>query len=184
MKNSILITLGLAAVLAAGCSSTPTKVEGGDIHASTFSFVDGGTKATPASAQGMEQAHAMIQNSITGNLAAKGLRKVASGGDVVVAYLVIVGNNASTELINTYFGQGRDDAVLHDRAQTAYNKSKNPNYFEAGTLLVDFVDAKTFKLLKRSHVTRPVLKDPTVALRAEHIQEAVDAVLKDVRIAR
>ena len=184
MKASFFLTLNLAALLVAGCSSTPTKVNSGPIRATTFNFIDGGTKAAPAFADGREQIHALIQGSISRNLAGKGLRKVASGNDVVVAYLVIVGNNASTELINTYFGYGRDASGLHDKAQDAYNSSKNPNFFEAGTLLVDIVDAKTYKLLKRSYVTRPLLRNPTAAVRAEHIQEAVDAVLQDVRIDR
>ena len=54
----------------------------------------------------------------------------------------------------------------------------------AGTLLVDIIDAKTYKLLKRSYVARPLLRNPSAEVRAERIQEAVDAVLKDVRIAR
>ena len=182
MKNSFLLTLNLAVLLAAGCSSTPSKVESGPIRAATFSFIDGGTKAAPAFADGREQVHAMIQKSITANLAGKGLRKVTSGGDVIVAYLVIIGNNASTELINTYFGYGRDASGLHEKAQEAYNSSKNPNYFEAGTLLVDVIEAKTYKLLKRSYVTRPLLRNPTAEVRAERIQEAVSAVLQDVRI--
>jgi hypothetical protein len=108
---------------------------------------------------------------------------VASGGDVVVAYLVIIGNNASTEAVSTYYGYGRDLAALHDKAQDAYAGSKNPNYFEAGTLLIDIIDAKTYKLLKRSYVTRPLLRNPTAEVQAERIQEAVDAVLSNVRIA-
>ena len=181
MKNSILLTIGLAVVLAAGCSSTPSKVEGGPIRARTFSFVDGGAKPA-ANAGNREQIHAMIQSFIAGNLAGKGVNKVASGGDVVVAYLIVVGNNASTEMIDTYFGHGRDASELHEKAQTAYNKNKNPNYFEAGTLLVDFLDGKTYKLLKRSYVSRPVLKNASAEVRAEHIKEAVDAVLQDAHI--
>ena len=109
---------------------------------------------------------------------------MASGGDVTVAYLIIVGNNASTVAIHDYFGYGRDYSELQDKAQNAYDSSKNPNYFEAGTLLVDIIDGKTYKLLKRSYVTRPVLKNPTVQARAENIQAAVDEVLSGVRIAR
>jgi hypothetical protein len=108
---------------------------------------------------------------------------VASGGDVIVAYLVIIGNNASTEAISTYFGYGRDASGLHDKAQDAYAGSKNPNYFEAGTLLIDIIDAKTYKLLKRSYVTRPLLRNPTAEVQAFRFQEAVDEALWDVRIA-
>ena len=184
MKHSLFLTLNLAALLAAGCSSTPTKVDSGPIRAATFSFIARGPQSAPAFADKREQIHAIIQDSISRNLASKGLSKVVSGGDVTVAYLVIVGNNASTEAIYTYFGYGRDFAALHDKAQDAYAGSKNPNYFEAGTLLVDIIDSKTFKLLKRSYVVRPLLRDPSAEVRAEHIQEAVDAVLRDVRIAR
>jgi hypothetical protein len=183
MKYSFLITLNLAAMLVAGYSSTPTKVDHGPIPAATFSFVAGGTQAAPAFTDSRQQIHAMIQESITRNLSSKGLNKLVAGGDVIVAYLVIIGNNASTEAIDTYFGYGRDSSALHDKAQNAYNKSKNPNYFEAGTLLIDIIDAKTFKLLKRAYVVRPLLRNPSAEVRTEKIQEAVDAVLKDVRIA-
>jgi len=184
MKKTFTISLGLAALLVAGCSSTPTHVDKGPIHAETFSFVAKTPSMTPVYADGREHVHAMIQDAITRNLAAKGLSRVASGGDVTVAYLVIVGNNVSTELVNTYFGYGRDASGLHDKAQDRYTRSKNPNYFEAGTLLVDTIDARTYKLLKRSYVVRPLLRNPTEEARAERIHEAVNAVLKDVRLAR
>jgi hypothetical protein len=180
MKNSFLIILNLAALLAAGCSSTPTKVNTGPIPAATYSFIAGG--AQPDFADSREQMHAVIQESISRNLAGKGLNKMAAGGDVIVAYLVILGNNASTEAISTYFGYGRGASALHDKAQDAYSRSKNPNYFEAGTLLIDIIDSRTYKLLKRSYVVRSLLRNPSAEVRAERIQEAVDAVLKDVRI--
>jgi hypothetical protein len=182
MKNSFLIPLHLAALLVAGCSSTPTKVDTGTIRAATFSFVASGAKANPGIVDHREPIHALIQDAISRNLAAKGLNKVASGGDVTVAYLVIIGNNATTETINTYFGYGRDDFELGNKAQEAYSDNKNPNYFEAGTLLVDFIDAKTYKVLKRAYVVRPLLRNPSAEVRAERIQEAVNAVLKDLRI--
>ena len=183
MKYSLFVTLNLAALLVAGCSSTPTKVDTGPIPAATFSFIARSTQPAPGITESREQVHAMIQDSITRDLAGKGLSQVASGGDVTVAYFVIVGNNVSTEAINTYFGYGRDAAALHDKAQDAYTSSKNPDYFEAGTLLIDIVDAKTYKLLSRSYVVRPLLRDASAEVRAERIQEAVDEALKDVRIA-
>ena len=184
MKYSLFVTLNLAALLVAGCSSTPTKVNTGPIHAATFNFIAKTPGMSPGYADSREQVHALIQDAISRNLASKGLGRVPSGGDVIVAYLVIIGNNASTEAISTYFGYDRDAAALHDKAQDAYAGSKNPNYFEAGTLLIDIIDAKTYKLLKRSYVARPLLRNPSADIRAERIQEAVDAVLRDVRIAR
>jgi hypothetical protein len=182
MKCSFFVTLSLAALLIAGCSSTPTNVDTGPISAATYSFIAKTPSMSPSYADNREQVHTVIQNAISRNLANKGLAKVASGGDVVVAYLVIVGNNASTERIDTYFGYARDASELQGKAHAAYTGSQNPNYFEAGTLLIDIVDAKTYKVLKRSYVVRSLLRNPAAEVRAERIQEAVDAVLKDVRI--
>ena len=184
MKHSFLVTLNLAVLLAVGCSSTPTKVDSGPIHAATFSFISKAPSLSTEFADKRAPIHAMIQDSISRNLASKGVSHLGSGGDVIVAYLVIVGNNASTEAISTYFGYGRDVAALHDKAQDAYSSQKTPNYFQAGTLLIDIIDAKTNKLLKRSYVARPILSNSSAEARAEHIQEAVDAVLSGVQIVR
>jgi hypothetical protein len=165
-----------------GCASTPTKVDTGPIRASTFNFVDGGMKPAPAYADNRDAVHAMIQDAITKNLAARGVTRVPSGGDLTVAYLVILGNNVSTRSINDYFGY-RDDAwALHEKAQEAYTGSGNPNSFEAGTLLIDIIEAKGFKVRMRNYATRPILKDLPADARAARIQEVVDDILRDVRI--
>jgi hypothetical protein len=41
-----------------------------------------------------------------------------------------------------------------------------------------------YSLLKRSYIVRPLLRNPSAEVQAERIQEAVNAVLRDVRIAR
>jgi hypothetical protein len=74
--------------LLAGCSSTPTEVTSGAIRACTFSFVARKTQA-PSHADNREAFHKMIQSAITQNLVARGVTRAATGGDVVVAYLVI-----------------------------------------------------------------------------------------------
>jgi len=98
-----------------------------------------------------------------------------------VGYLVIVGNNVATTSINDYFGYGDDAAGLHDKAQAAYTSNKNPNYFEAGTLVIDLIDAKTFKLLKRGYASRPLLRNLPVDARAARLQEVVDEILANLR---
>jgi hypothetical protein len=90
----------------------------------------------------------------------------------------------STVSINDYFGY-RDDAwALHEKAQEAYTGTKNPNSFEAGTLLIDIIESKGFQVVKRNYATRPILRDLPVDARAARIQEVVDEILRDVRIAR
>jgi len=73
---------------------------------------------------------------------------------------------------------------LHEKPHDAYADSRNPNYFEAGTLVIDIIYSRSHKLLKRSHVVRPRLRDATASVRAGRIQEAVDATLQDVRIRK
>ena len=179
----ILLLLFTGLLAFAGCSSTPTHVKGGPIHATSFSYVNTGQKPAPGYADNRAPIHSMIQGAITRSLSGRGLTQVASGGEVTVAYLIITGNNATTSSINDYFGYGDDATALHEKAHEAYTGSKNPNYFEAGTLLIDLIDSKSFKLLKRGYATRPILRELPDDARAARIQEVVDEILRDVRVA-
>ena len=179
---SALVLVG--ALILVGCSSTPTEVDKGALKAKTVNFGEGGVPPKAEFADNREQSHALIQKALTDYLTEKGLTKGPSGGDVTVAYLIILGNNASTESINTYFGYGRDASALQDKAHKAYTGNDNPNYFEAGTLVVDIIDTKTFKLLERHHATRPVLRDASAEVREANIRDVVTAVMKDVHVAK
>jgi hypothetical protein len=109
-----------------------------------------------------------------------GVTRVATGGDVTVAYLVILGNNVSTVSINDYFGY-RDDAWdLHENAQEAYTGTQNPSSFEAGTLLIDVIDSKGFNVRMRNYATRPTIRNLPADARAARIQEVVDEILRGV----
>ena len=175
------LILPAAIVALAGCS-TPTRVDSGPIQARTFSFVDRGVKPLPAYTDNRQPVHAMVQEAITKNLAAKGVTRAASGGDVTVGYLIIVGNNVSTTALDDYFGYGEGADALQNKAQSAYTSNKNPNYFEEGTLVIDVIDSKDYKLLKRGYASRPLLKNLSADARQERIQEVVDEILRDLRI--
>jgi hypothetical protein len=180
MKLRLLSGLAVAAVVLAGCK-TSTHVDKGPIKAATFSFLRAGPLPEGAFTEKRQHIHAYIQEAITGNLAAKGVRAVPQGGDVTVAYLIIVGNNASTSAINDYFGYGPDAFALADKAHSEYTGGKERNYFEAGTLLIDVIDARTQKVLARNYVTRPVLRNPPDDVRKARLGEAVNEVLSQVR---
>ena len=182
MKTNLLFLLTLVAWTSLASAGAPSKVNKGTIHARTFNFVTTSSKPTPSYVDNSAAVHAMIQKAITRNLAARGVTRVNAGGDVTVPYLVITGDNASTTAIAEYFGYGDDLEDLHNRAQKAYTRSKNPNYFEAGTLLIDIVDGKNFKLMKRGYATRPSLRNLSASAKAARIQEVVDEILRDVRI--
>ena len=177
MKHS-LFTAALLAVLAAGCS-TPTKVDEGPIHARTFSFVQIGSR--PADFTDNRQAvHTVVQSAITKNLAAKGVTRVESGGDVTVGYLIVVGNPVSTSFINDYFGYSEDTVALMEKAHHAYTSRDSRNYFEAGTLLIDIV-GRDGKVLWRSYATRRLLGDVSMEVREANVQSGVDEALARLR---
>jgi hypothetical protein len=183
MKPIISCLLAAGVVLLAGCSSTPTKVNTGTVHANTFSFVTG-RPMPPEYAEKREQIHRLIQGAITTNLTAKNLSRVPAGGDVFLAYLIILGNNVSTTDVNDYFGYGRDANALLDKAhEKGAIDSKNPNHFLAGTLVVDVIDAKTYKLLYRNYAVSQVVRNAPDDVRAERIQSVVDQALAGLKIA-
>jgi hypothetical protein len=182
MKTNLLFLLLLVALASFASAGAPAKVNKGTIHARTFNFVKPSSKPTPSFVDNSAAVHAMIQKAITRNLAARGVGRVNSGGDVTVPYLVITGNNASTTAIAEYFGYSDDLDDLHERAQKAYTRTKNPNHFEAGTLLIDIVDGRNFKLMKRGYATRPILRNLSAGAKVARSQEVVDEILRDVRI--
>jgi hypothetical protein len=183
MKNFCLLPLLFAGLLLAGCSSTPTRVDKGSLKVHTYNFINGGIALTPPANDRRDAIHQIIQKAIVNDLTEKGLTRSDGTGDVTVAYMIIVGNNVTTEAVTTYFGMGRDSDALHNKAEDAYSSNKNPNHFEAGTLVIDVLDAKTYELLYRNYVVRPIIGNATAAVRGEHIQEAVDAALANLRVA-
>jgi hypothetical protein len=181
MKYALSMACGLMGLwLVAGCSSTPTRVNTGAITAATYDFV---TAKESDFAENRAPVHQIIQDAIADTLARKGLARAEGGGDVKVAYLVLIADNVSTTSINDYFGYGRDAAGLQDKAHEAFSmKNKNPDAFEAGTLVIDIIDARSFELLKRNYVVRPILKNIEPGARMARIRDAVNEALGDLRV--
>jgi hypothetical protein len=179
---ALLGFLLLAATLAA-CSSVKTHVDKGSIRARTFSFLNTGSRPAPNYAEERAEAHAMVQQAITKNLAGRGITHVPSGGDITVAYLVIVGNNAVTTSLNSYFGYSEDSSELVNKVHSEQTSSDNRGYFESGTLVIDIVDPATSKLLQRRSIQAQVLRNLPLENRTERVQAIVDQALKDVPFA-
>ncbi len=183
MKKLTYLLVSMSVLVFVGCSTVKTKVSTGPIAARTFSFLNPGAKAAPAAADKRSQVHAAIQEAITRNLAGKGLSLSAAGGEVTVAYLVIAGNNVTTTSLNEYFGYASDSSELVDKVHTEQAvKGANREYIEAGTLVIDLLDPKTSKLLKRSSISAPILRDLPLDSRRSRLQSIVDQALSDLRV--
>jgi len=175
----------LLAGLVAACSSVKTQVDNGPVKARTFSFLNVAGRQAPASAEDGQQAHAIVQQAIISNLAAKGVSNVPSGGDVTVAYLIVVGNNTTTTSLNSYFGYTADsDAFVSKIHSEQTGTGGERGYFESGTLVIDFVNPATSKVLQRRSIQAEVLRNLTMEKRTARVQGIVDQALKDVHFSK
>lgn len=186
-RVGVLLAAALVAgvTVLSGCATTPTRVDTGAIRAKTYNFTYMGSEGSPTLEVNVAQIHAIMQAAIEKNLAAKGLTKVAKGGDVTVLYLIIVSNGGLTQSLNEYYGSGQSAHALEAKAHEAFDvENKNRTQFEAGTLVIDIAQFNPYRVFWRNFVCRPVLKNPPVAEREARIQEAVDEVLQGVRVAK
>lgn len=180
LKLSFLLTA--CAVLVAGCSSVPTRVDKAPVQASTYSFMTSKAPASVVTNERREEVHKVIQTAIAGQLGQKGLKQAASGGQVQVGYMVIVADNATTATYDEYFGYGRDATALADKAHRLVSKSKSRNLFEIGAIVIDLVDPRDSKLLYRS-IAHMDVTDITPANRAERINTLVASCLGNLRVS-
>ena len=173
-----------ATFVLAGCSSVKTNVDKGHVSARSFSFLDTGSRQSPSYAEGSKQAHALVQQALVHNFAAKGVTNMATGGDITVAYLIVVGNNATTTSLNEYFGYTDDASAMVERVHKEQTSNQNSRaYFEAGTLVVDILDPKSSKLLQRRSIHAPVLRTLPTEQRAQRVQAIVDQALADLPVS-
>jgi hypothetical protein len=124
----------------------------------------------------------MIQAAISRDLAQKGLKQVATGGEVQVGYLVVVAGNATTITYDEYFGYGRDAAALSEKAHKALAEKKSRDYFEVGALVIDVVGRKDSELLYRSYELTDLQK-ANPENRDARINGLVSACLADLKVA-
>jgi hypothetical protein len=179
-KALVYLMVGLALT---AFGSAKMRVNRGSVTARTFSFLDMGNKPLPNYAEPRQEAHAAIQQALIKNMGDRGVTFTKSGGDVTLAYLLIIGNNTMTTSLNSYFGYGEDASDLVDKVHKEQTNGKERGYFESGTLVVDFVDPKNSKLLQRRSIQAQLLRDLPKEKRIERLQKLIDDGLKDVPVS-
>jgi hypothetical protein len=180
LKHSFLVAA--CAVLVAGCSSVPTRVDKGPVQASTYSLMTSKAPASVVANERRQEVHKLIREAIAGQLGQKGLKQETRGGQVEVGYMVIVADNATTATYDEYFGYGRDGAALADKAHQLVSKSKSRNLLEIGAIVIDVVDPRDAKVLYRS-VAHMDVTDVTPANRADRINTLVASCLGGLRVS-
>lgn len=182
MQTVKWLTCVAVAAWLAGCASVEMNVDSGPISGKTFSFVTPSPRALENVRPNEKKAHTLIQEALTAHLDSKGVRRVEAGGDIVVAYLVVVGNGTVTTCRDEYFGFDSEAAELLDEVHERSVKKSGRNYMVAGTLVIDFLDGKTSRLLKRVTVESEILRDASEDVRAERVRSVVNRALSDLRM--
>jgi len=121
----------------------------------------------------------MIQKALANSFRSNGLQVQKSDTDLVVGYLLIIQDNASTLLIDDYFGYGRDAEHIADVAHVrGVVDNERPDSFERGAIVVDVMDAKTNKLVYRNFAKRDIHRGLSASVRQQRIQEAVNEAMQ------
>jgi hypothetical protein len=123
------------------------------------------------------EANRMIKKAISTQLENNGLKVVEGNADLIVAHLVILQDNTSTSYSNQYYGL-QDFADIVTLAHKEGMKKHYPESVQKRALVIDLIDAKTYKLVYRNYALSGMLSHLSEQERQEHIDTGVAQTLQ------
>jgi len=178
MKIINLLSSALIALAISACSSSVDMPKGTIKGYQSARMVQPAPSTLKTLTSKEKATHKAIQKAIKAQFTSHGKSFNQPNADLVVGYLVIVQDNASTTAYNEYFGYGRDADKIADIAHIkGVVKGVRPDFFERAGLLVDVIDAKTNKLIYRNIFVGDVVKNSSGAARTQRINQAVAQTL-------
>lgn len=178
--SSILSTAALAAIAIglSACSSSVDMPKGNSKGYNSARLVKRSPQSTVTITSKERNVHNMIQSSIKSQFTSHGKSYGQGNADLVVGYMVIAQDSASTTSYSEYFGYGRDAQGITDIAhKKGVIEGVRPDFFERAGLLVDVIDAKTNKLVYRNIYVGDVVKGGSDAARRQRVNNAVNQAL-------
>lgn len=177
MKTIRILSLVAIAAALTACSSGVDMPKGSSKGYTSARLV--AAKAnSPASSANERKIHGMIKNSIAAQFKSAGMAYNQGAADLVVSYLVIYQDNAMTTYYDEYFGYSSNPEEISDVAhQRGVIESKRPDRFERAGLVVDVIDARTYKLVYRNFATGDIVRGVSDATRAQRVNQAVNTAL-------
>jgi hypothetical protein len=167
----VMLTMGFA-----GCTSVPMP-KGSSKGYSTVRFVTPNPALAEDNLPQFIEAHRMIKASITDQMQQHGVQVVDQNADLLVAYLVVLQDNVKTSYSNQYYGY-QDFMKIVDAAFKARLKKSYPEEVEERILVVDLIDARTFKLVYRDYAISEPVANLSEADRQAVINRVVAAALQ------
>ena len=156
MKNSRFLIASALLFLVPACTTIeqPKSTSRGYTSAR---LVKPAPKNLPQLTQSDAETNQAIQSALATTFRANGFRIDPTGADLTVAYLIILQDNATTKLVDDYFGYGRSSMQIADAAHLeGVVRNNRADYYVAGSIVIDIIDNKTGKLIYRDYATRDV----------------------------
>jgi len=173
-KTLSLVVFGLA-LLAAGCSSTPVKLDYDpeiDFNRyKTFDWLDDRPDVPENVELAMSQYPMFdrhLRGAVSGELIAKGLAEDQVDPDVLVAYHV----GAEDKIDVSGWGYRYSDP------NAVWGRGIDVYPYRKGTLVFDVIDAKTMHLVWRASARRVIEENPNPAETGRRIDDAVEQMFQ------
>jgi len=173
-KTLSLLIFGVA-LLAAGCSSTPVKLDYDPeidfTRYKTFDWLDdrpGVPEGVKAAMSQYPVVDGRVRGAVSGELIAKGLAEDQVDPDVLVAYHV--GDEDKIDVTRWGYRYSDPNAV--------WGRGIDVYPYRKGTLILDVIDAETMHLVWRASAGRAIEGNPAQADAGERIGQAVEKMFQ------
>jgi hypothetical protein len=166
----------LLATSVAGCTTIPMP-KGNSKAYSTVRFIAPNQPLGEDGAPEFVEANRMIKESIAAQMEKYGLKIVEGNADLIVAHLIILQDNVSTSYSNQYYGY-QDFSDLVNLAHKKGMKKHYPVQVQKRALVIDLINAKTFKLVYRDYALSGTLANLSEQERRAYINTAVAETLQ------
>lgn len=168
--------LSLLAIFVAGCSTVPMP-KGSSKGYSTVRFIAPNKPLGDDDSPRFVESNRMIKEAVAAQMEKNGLQIVEGDADLIVAHLIILKDNASTSYCNQYYGL-QDFFSVVALAHEEGMKKHYPEHVQKRALVIDLIDARTYKLVYRNYALSGTLANLSEQDRQAYINNAVAEALQ------
>jgi hypothetical protein len=177
MKGSRRIRLLCLVLLTVGCSSVSVSTDFDSeidfTRLSSYNWMPAPEQPSAELQKELSQntlIEGRVKRAVDAELAAKGIRKATQDPDMLVAFLTGVQDKVDVQNWGYGYGWGRRRGPIGGSDVTAV-------HYEEGTLILDFVDPKTKKLIWRGVGKGVLPREVSPEKSQENINKAVEKIL-------